>query len=397
MAEVLVTALCFAALWIYSQFLTAGTYRAALGFGLLAGLAILTKGTAISLAFVPPLGAISAHRIGLLRRLPFWSALPVAFLVTSLWYLPLFDSSRKRAIEIEAGLGVYPRLLLWISAVGIVLLAVALWGLWQRYLRLLLRDGASPWAAAGGSFLLAVAAVHIMLPESQESRHLSHAVPFVVVFAVVAAADVARRFRAWVPENRNGLRKAIVFLAALLLFCAFDFRVRKKPATPYGAIAEDLLADPKLGGAVILVSSDRYVDGLLVAEIAMRQPDPRLVVLRGTKMLADVGSDARFYQKGFTSPEEMAGFLTPIPVAVIVADKPLPGSKFVHHRQLLKLLDDKASAWPECKEYQASSHRGARVWWVRACTMEGTDLRQRAAIDFEIPSLKRTLQLKPPP
>jgi hypothetical protein len=397
MAEALVTTLCVAAVASYCGYLARPGYRSAVSFGVFSALALLTKATAFSLVFVPPLAVLAARRLRLVRKAHFWAPLFVVIAIAGLWYVPLLRSSATRA-QLETTLGLLDRLLLWPAAVGWLLCAAALYGLYQCCVAPYLRGGAPPWAAAAGSLVVGTTLTHLIVAESQEARHLAHAAPFVVVFGVVALGGRLEKLGGRLAPNRPAAaRKVLVAATTLALLGGVTFRPLSRPSTPYARIAADLLADRTLDGSVILVSSDQLVEGPLIAELAARAPEPRHVVLRATKNLAQVSFAALSYRKRFASTAEIQEYLESIPVAAIVVDDPKPGSKYEHHRQLLELLGSKDSPWALRREYPTLSADGSRVLWrVRLYKLRGGDLRQRKAVEVEVSALGRTLRLEPP-
>ena len=77
MLDLPVALLVLLAIIAYARYLAAPRWAPALVFGLLAAMAILTKGTGAALALVPPFALLLTGRFGLMRRLDFWLPLPV--------------------------------------------------------------------------------------------------------------------------------------------------------------------------------------------------------------------------------------------------------------------------------------------------------------------------------
>ena len=73
MAEIPLTLLCFWAVLCFARYVQREHWRSAVAFGILASLAILTKGNGFALAAVPPLAMAFTRKWHLLRRPCFWS------------------------------------------------------------------------------------------------------------------------------------------------------------------------------------------------------------------------------------------------------------------------------------------------------------------------------------
>jgi 4-amino-4-deoxy-L-arabinose transferase-like glycosyltransferase len=88
MADVPVALFIFCATLAFGRYLDSGEARHAALFGLLAVLAILTKGNALALVFVPPIAVIVSRRLSLVRRVSFWLPLVLVVVLCSPWYVP---------------------------------------------------------------------------------------------------------------------------------------------------------------------------------------------------------------------------------------------------------------------------------------------------------------------
>ncbi|MEJ7636684.1 MAG: glycosyltransferase family 39 protein [Singulisphaera sp.] len=119
MTEPLCALLCFRAALSYGRYIDGLRWKDATAFGIWASLAIMTRGTGLLLALVPPLGVLLSRRPGMLARLSFyWPALLVC-ISCGPWYSLTFDMMRNGwqehepslAYAIEAAryfLGLYP-------------------------------------------------------------------------------------------------------------------------------------------------------------------------------------------------------------------------------------------------------------------------------------------------
>lgn len=252
MSDGLVALLCLAATWFYARYLESSDLRGALMFGVLAGLAVLTKGTGVVLFAVPPLAVTAQRRWDLFRQWRFWVPAIAVIAIAAPWYgyqLASFPDGPVALAGIGkapsltnnhfSGLGLSEWLLLPLAAIG---LAVC----WYR--------AATPrWASLGAlavSGSLAPYGMHAM----KEPRHMLPVVPPVLCLAAAGLEALARRrWPVWNPPvaaKRLGLLSVVV----LASFAAMFQIPRSRPAA-FRDAANRVLAQTRTDDR-ILVSSD---------------------------------------------------------------------------------------------------------------------------------------------
>jgi hypothetical protein len=103
MADLLLVLLALLAARSFARFVRSGTARDSLLFGLWAALAILTKGSAIGLALLPPLALVIGGRADLLRSPRLWLA-PIPVLLLALPWICLTVGITAEGMEEEGRL-----------------------------------------------------------------------------------------------------------------------------------------------------------------------------------------------------------------------------------------------------------------------------------------------------
>ncbi len=384
MAEPLTAALCLGAATAYVSYLERPRPAAALSFGVLAGFALLTKGSAIFLAFLP-LSALLCGHFSLLRRWDFWLPAGVALMVAGPWYLgvesiPGLGSGVKFSAQ-DMLLRNTPRLgdgavlqeksqaVLGMFGWGLGSLAVL--GAFVGFVARARERRLEPLPAVLGVYLLAALFCHVVLRESGEPRHLLPAAPVGFGFAFFGALWAVR-------QALGGLSRAaqVAVAAGACLLASGGPRILPAVSLDFDRAAAAITADPSLDEAVMLVSSRAGGEAIFVAEIAALEPKPRRVILRGTKVLADAGWRAQRYELRFDDGAEVAAYLDSIPVGVLVLDDSPGRIRSITHPDLVrKAVDLHPNRWSRVE--LDSDH-------LKIYRSTGSDLRRRMPIRIDL-------------
>ncbi len=264
MAEMLLTFCVTAAVMAFA--------RESIAFGWWAGLALLTKGTAIALAPLPALAALLGGGWGLLRKRWIWVSAGLVLVLAAAWYLKA-PGARHERVAPYGGPRFLPRrgpetLRAVGENLGPALALAALAGVaaaWRkrRENRLLLA-------------LLAFLPAHVglrMLVAAWETRHLVMVFPALLLLA------------AYGLQGRGWRRRALLALVAGATLWHLRSLWPPRPATE--GFTE---AAAELGGARrILVAGTVPAEGALICSVALRDGGrrPWRVVERGTKVLME--------------------------------------------------------------------------------------------------------------
>ncbi|MGA3169842.1 MAG: glycosyltransferase family 39 protein [Chthoniobacteraceae bacterium] len=356
MAEMLSALLMFGAALSFARFIEGGSMRAAVGFGILAGLAIMTKGTGLALVLVPPAAILLTGRFVLLRDGRLWMAALIVLAIAGPWTWHFRNIGRGGWEEPSPSLHFTGEAILFygrqlVVAAGLILAAPALIGAGTLFER----DGRkSGMTVTCVSMVLAVWAFQAVTPVGLEARHLTPAMPALIYLAMAGARRLAG---AW---PRVGA--AIIYGVLLLLFFATPLAVPLRTAPGYGSLGDVIglspfriakkewhgfqeIAEQALAAHCnhLLVASDARGEGMFIADVAIRDPHrPGYTVDRASKMLASSTWSGGTYQSFYSAPAQLAAVLAKSGVEAVVID--LTPAKIQPHEQLL----GQALADPNC-------------------------------------------------
>ncbi|MGE0591709.1 MAG: ArnT family glycosyltransferase [Vicinamibacterales bacterium] len=418
MADMLVALLALWATLALSRYVAEPSWGRSVAFILLASAAILTKGTAIALALVPPLTwLLLPGRRHLARRLDVW-AMPVGVaLLCAPWYLIAAAAAAEPVTDEVAALGLHnvgTKATQLYTHAGPVLLCAALIGLWAARAR---RDDTTTGAAAGGApgttapagvtatvpagpsglsvptapragtavadptwatlaaLVAGQAIFQVTVGAADGVRHLLQVLAPLVMLAAAGITPLAIMLAGWLrrrlpagasarvpaPRAMEGLVAAGA-LALVLIPRPANVSAFEVPRQGYARIAATIAEDPTLTHAVVLVSSDSIGEGATVAEMAIRDRRPQHVVLRGSKVLSSSSWMGDNYHALFRSATELQDYLERARVALVVMDDTAGISDTPDRHQLRAALADEtqwAASVPAPAGVQLFRRRGA--------------------------------------
>jgi hypothetical protein len=351
MAEVLSALLMLCATLSFGRFLDSCGRRGAVGFGVFAGLAIMTKGTGLALVFVPLFAVAFTGRFSLFTNPRLWMAAAIVLVIAGPWTWRFRNQGRGGWEEPNPSLhftgmamGFYARQLLVASGWLLALLAIA------GVLALFLNPARSGTLASSLALSLGVWIFQCITPVGLEARHLTPAMPALVLLALAGLHWLVNR-------RRNGHPIAAPAACAGLLALFFGLPVFVPAVSRpvgYGSLGNEIALSPfripkkQWGGlepiarAAIsgnrrhfLVAADARGEGMFIADMAMLDPHrPSLVVNRASKMLAASTWSGGGYQSFYRSPAEVEAALAKIDVQAVVLDSSL--ASIPPHQQLLQ-------------------------------------------------------------
>jgi hypothetical protein len=320
MAEMLVALLVLLAVLAYGRYLDTEGWRPALWFGIWFTLALLTKGTAIQLALVPPLAVLFGRRWHLLRRFSFWLPAILVLSIAGPWYLRV-PGAQHESVARYGGLTFFRYRLTetpvdWADMLGIVLLAAATLGLLICCRQILRGSAAGKWTAS----LAVLLGVYLVRPfiGAFEDRHLVVNIPVLLMFSAMGAAWCLRqpRWQRLKATPRN-------LLVGLVLIALVSFNVRESPVKlhyGFSEAAQDLLSRPAFKDSVFLICGSPTSEGVLISEVAARESRPGHIVLRASKMLASQDWMGLHYQPIFHDQDDVLQYLESIPTGIVIID-----------------------------------------------------------------------------
>jgi hypothetical protein len=391
MSDGLVALLCLAAVWFYARYLESERFRSALMFGALAGLALITKGTGVVLAGVPPLAVAAGRRWGLLRKLSFWSPAVVVMAIAGPWYAYQFAAFPDTSIA-WAGIGkareggMIDHIMTPFKAVGLPLMCLAAIGLVGRWFR-----AATPRWAVLGALALASSVMHCWMHSVKEPRHMLMAVPAVVALAAAGTEIIAVCRGPFSSLPIAGKRLGLMIVVLLAYFAA-TFEIPLSPPAAFRSAANLVLSRTQAGSDRVLISSDSSGEGDLIVELAIREERPGHVVLRALKTFAQADWNGVDYRLLFSTPAEMRAELDRLDVRLLVVDSQQSSERLPHHAVLKAMIAGSPDAWPLVGSFTNATETRRVSVYERAGGMS------RARSPIEVPlreTLKRTLREAP--
>ncbi|WP_157210787.1 ArnT family glycosyltransferase [Verrucomicrobium spinosum] len=354
MSDLFLALACLVATWAMAAYLERPSKRLALGFGFVAALAILIKGSGLMLALVPPLAIAISGQWRLVLRPSLWLApLPVV-----VFAMPWQLFSYKFTKEGMSGLPVtehfrrafgyygdaashylgYPVLVL----LGLAALVMVIG--WVRGRR------PSAYESALWALLFAAWVLIFTVPAGMSARYL---VPLVApVFLLLAhSLCVWSRAAAGRPVWIGGVIGLGVLLTSLVT--TGQWMPRDKNVHGYSAAVNAMVAtlpaQPDVANDAWLVCSDARGEGALIAAAAfdaqVRQR-PSLRVLRSTKELASMDWLGRDYTPAFDTETALLEHLTKKSVSYVVIDEGVPeAGRMPYYAQLKRALEQSGSGW----------------------------------------------------
>lgn len=350
MVEHLVTLLMLASAMMFARFARTGRLLDGLAFGVLAAVAILTRGSGWALGLVPVVTIVLTGKYDLLKRPGLWiSAVPP--LVTGLpWYY------LTRSMQTDSWAGGPEGVPYWQAAMtdfsaalyqglGLAIVILAVIGLFAKVVRPFPRGTVTPaWAALVG-LAVGTFGLHCMISAGIEPRYMVTVIPPLVLLAAAGFDQSTSWLRGWFSSNASRVGLSVVVLAA---FGAQVFALpRDMYNIGYGGMVADL--DARLGGVpqVWLISTNTVGDGSAIAAAAVEFPrTDRSFVVRASKILVNQDWHGRDSKDLFPTPEKLRAVLDAIPIGLIMIDDTVRGTEIrPYHGRIKALVEAQGSGW----------------------------------------------------
>ncbi len=364
MADALLALLCLWAALLWAWYMKAPTVRRALVWGCVAAAAILTKGSAMGLCVLPPLGILLAGRWRLVLTRSWWcAALPVAVLAGP-WMLYSTSISKEGMTLLSPAQYFMQAVPFYLKGMPVVfgwplfILALAGAGLslasgWKR--RALEPLAASLFAMTAGMTL-----VLLLVPVGLSVRYMLTLAP--VVMLAAASGLTLLPWSAWAA--RWGQPVLLVLFALVPLFNSDVWPT--KDARGFGsAVTRSGVPAPGRQKQTWLVASDPRGEGAVIAAAAFacQQRSPSLLrVCRGSKELSSSDWMGRDYTLAVGSVPELLNHLDKLGVTRVFADPSVPPQE-QHPAHLQLLIDAMRSGDPRWKLSFEEPVR--RSWWEK--------------------------------
>ena len=336
MSDTLVTILCLWATLAWAEYLTHPSKRRATIFGLIASVAILTKGSSMGLCALPPLTVVFTRRWSLLKEPSWWlSALPVVVLAgpwmayTASITAQGMDHSSLRHFITEAA-AFYAEALPY--ALGWMLTALAFAGLIRLVFIVARAPGAqTPYAAAFCALVLGMCLILFLVPAGFAERYLLPVIPVLLMASALAADQLC----GMLPRFRSAATVMIMTAGfALVADCpskhvqGFKNAVRQSgvPASTADVSRWLVVSDARGEGAIIAAAA---------FECPRRSPSP-LRIYRGSKELASSDWMGREYVPRFTEEGRLLEHLDKLGIRRVFLDLSTAEAQRKPHELLLE-------------------------------------------------------------
>ncbi len=373
MAESLLVLCCFWSTIYFGRFLQSGKRSDSLWFGLYFSLAVLTKGSGWLLVFLPPIAILLTRRFRVLLGSSFWLGVLLTAVLCLPWQIATLRSAErgwtggdKPSIgytfsALAKFLGILisitgPPLSIFV-AIGICLM------LWRS-----LKQPLEPVPAVMLALLLGDWLFHSLVPAGVEDRKMILAVPALLYFLFAGGLWLAGHIH--LGSNSPRWNRRLLAGLGAVIFVITVFSIPRAHFYGYIAAAKYIVSDPELHkNQTLLVSSQSGGEGLLISEVAMRQPRPEKVILRATKEFARVDWNGEHYQSLFNTSAELLAFLDQHHVAAVVTDTYRGMTSFAHQQLLEQTIRDNADRFQLTAEFSGHSNTDSgkvEVYRVRA-------------------------------
>ena len=335
MAETLSAALMFGAALAFGDFLDREKRGDVLWFGVLATLAILTKGTGLALALAVPLALLFTRRFQVLRRPVFWVAVAIIVLVAGPWTWATRNLGKGGWLQPNPSLSFTMEALPYYAGKFFFILLGAMplfwFGVWTKFREVSQHQGR--WAAAG-AFIIAVIGFQSIAPVGLEARHLLPALPAAVMFAVAGLLKVTRP-QPTTPPAMVFCMPAFSIPIVAMVFVSVVWPLSQKGFAGFRPLADAMFAEAAPTD-VALVSSDARGEGMFISEIAMHEQRPGHIIQRASKALAKSTWSGSGYAPLFKSDDDLLAFLTSGKIQYLAIDDAVPEDKRREHQDQLK-------------------------------------------------------------
>jgi hypothetical protein len=351
MVDLFITLMQLWAMFRMIEFFRSGNMRAAVWYGVVTTLAMLTKGNANSLVVCGVLMLLLTRQFSILKRLPIY----VAGLIVIFFGLPWqFLSLRMfgSGVDMEPfSLGRFWMLftsytVILADKVSLPVFLFALAGLILLLGPLIFRQptlAPNLDAAAAASLFIAIILFHCINPSpGPDDRYMLPALPLVLLFAALGIRWVAETLS--VPKLSPQVIGWAITIACVCWFAAARFVLVRKPEMGFDKVAASLMP-AKVQNEVLLVCSDTWGEGAFITSIALEDlPATQHIVLRASKILSENTWNAMKYHPNFANTQELESFLEQTPVDAIVVDR----SRYLWERdqmQLIQTIQENSSKW----------------------------------------------------
>jgi Dolichyl-phosphate-mannose-protein mannosyltransferase len=335
------------------RYLNSRKFIDAVWFGILAMLAMLTKGNAIALALATPILILVTRSWWVFRKPGLYVSTAIIAAVAFPWHLfslhiysttDLIDPTNITNPSSSFGsawwnkVGGYARLLRY--DVGIPLLIPAVVGFILSLTRkaglVSPKKGAGqrpvPYTTGMGCLTAGSMVFHGLIPIPVDERYMTTTYACIIVFFFTGAWWLAAKIGSLLPW-RTEWRAALVAGLSVLGFSVTLFAIPWLPPMGFSQVS-DYIQQAGQQHDVLFILSDIEGEGAFVVETAMRDSNrPQRFVVRASKVLSDNTWTPHHYKPVLTRPEDILKVLADLRVHFAVVD--LSFTRWTQDRDIL--------------------------------------------------------------
>jgi hypothetical protein len=354
MSDMLLVIFCLLATLSFGRFMETEKIRWSLLFGLVATAAILTKGSGLLLALVPPFAIVLSRYFRLLTNWRLWLA-PIPVIALSLpWMLAtrhITDEGMQHvplSENIPAAANFYFKVIpQTFGYLLILLLALSfLLPILRRKIELPPFSGVR--YQVFNALLLSILLFYIVVPAGLDARYLLPALPFTILLSfsllersTIALAPTLSRWTGKPAAAITALAPVpLTLLVGALVVLENGMPAKKEFTGSHQSLAAIVTAEPQLENPdkderkIVLISSDSKGEGALVAEGCLAWPEA-LSFRRSSKVLSKSDWLGRDYKSTFETPAQLKEYLHK-EVDFIIVDTGIPKYLQLPHHSLLQ-------------------------------------------------------------
>ena len=347
MAESLLLVTGFAAAIYLYRYLENRKWHNSMWFGILCSLAILTKGNGWALAMIPPIAIVLTRDLALLKKRSFWIPVPIVAVLCIPWQILTLQMAHRGWVGGDGPSLQYTADSIWqfgvilCGLVGWPIAALAIWGIWLRVIQPLRAGRVKPFDAVMFGLLTSIWVFHSVVPAGVEPRKMIDALPAVLLFALAGGESLANQLSSWAGSRFTPtLSYAALAFVVMLLFATQTFAIPREQHYGFTEASRYIEQRADLRNSVILVSSERDGEGLLISELMMQDARPEHVILRANKVLSVSDWNGNVAGEFCHTPGDIMQLLKREHVRAVVMDTYPPRVHYRHNDLILQAIRD---------------------------------------------------------
>jgi hypothetical protein len=338
MADQPLAACLAAATAVWIAYVCAPGWGKAIGFALLAALAVLIKGNGGLVVFIPIFHIVLTANWRLLLAIRLYVAAALAAMLVAPWYILTakiaadgFNYQAGTAYAIQALAMNLQTLMHNLTPAGVLLaLFAAVMAYRER------KHAALRWTIVSGivSLVLATLTLQSLVPVDIVDRYMAPALPAMVILAVLGAQRLLGQL-----AQRSALRApAVAVLAAVLAVPGVMHLMARVPKADAGLAQVSAALAPGAKPTLTVIDGRSGAEGAFIAQMAVHDAGLHGYVIRASKLLADSNFMGSSYTLKFQRPQQVVAELHRLGVQHIVIVREDGADAYPHSKQMREAL-----------------------------------------------------------